>query len=88
MQSPNKDIIMTVKIDPTDIHYEYTNRGYMLYYKNKPIGGAGINKRSKSTKSNTSLFKSLAESTKQSILHGRIDKYMLDAILEIDAKNN
>lgn len=79
---------MTIKISPTDLHYEYNSRGYMLYYKNKPIGGAGISKSARGHRGNTKLFKDNAETTLQGILHGRIDKYMLDAILEINAENN
>ena len=74
---------MVLNIDPKDLHYEYDSRGYMIYYKNKPIGGAGISKNAKSHPSNIKLNKNSAEATLQGILHGRIDRYMLDEILTI-----
>ena len=79
---------MVLNIDPKDLHYEYDSRGYMLYYKDKPIGGAGISKSTKGHRSNIKLNRDCAEATKQGILHGRIDKYMLDAILAIQNGEN
>lgn len=67
-----------------DIHYEYDTRGYMMYYKNKPIGGAGIDKYAKGCRSNLKLFRDCAEETKRKILAGYIDNYMRDRIREID----
>ena len=72
---------MVLNIDPKDLHYEYDSRGYMLYYKDKPIGGAGISKNARGHRSNTKLFRDSAEATLQGVLHGRIDRYMLDEIL-------
>ena len=57
-------------IDPKDIHYEYSTRGYMLYYKDKPIGGAGIASSAKGCRSNLKLFKDLAEKAKRDVLNG------------------
>ena len=31
-----------IPIEEKDLWYEYNTRGYMLYYKDRPIGGAGI----------------------------------------------
>lgn len=67
-----------------DIHYEYDTRGYMIYYKNKPICGAGIDKYAKGCRDNLKLFRDCAEATKRQILAGYIDGYMKDRIREID----
>lgn len=76
----------TKQISASDIHYEYNTRGYMMYYKGKPIGGAGIGKEAKGCRANLKLFRDYAESTKRSILNGHIDAYMRDAIEKIDAE--
>lgn len=75
-----------MKINPTDIHYEYDTRGYMLYYKDKPIGGAGIAKSAKGCRANLKLFRESAEAEKRALLNGRGSAYMLAAIKEIDEK--
>lgn len=72
-----------MNIDPKDLHYEYNSRGYMLYYKDCPIGGAGISKSARSCKGNLKLFEQAAKAEKQAILHGRGQKYMLDEIEKI-----
>ena len=71
-------------INPDDVYYTYSTRGYMMYYKGKPIGGAGIAKSAKGCRSNLKLFKDLAESTKQRICSGFVDAYMKEQIEKID----
>lgn len=67
-----------------DIHYTYSTRGYMMYYKDQPIGGAGIDKYAKGCRSNLKLFKESAEATKRGLVAGRGDTYMKACIMEID----
>ena len=71
-------------INEKDLHYEYSSRGYMLYYKGEPIGGAGISKRARGHRGNVNMFRDLAKAEKQAILSGRGSKYMLANIKEID----
>lgn len=73
-----------MNINPQDIHYEYTTRGYMLYYKNRPIGGGGIDKHAKGCRSNLKLFKEYAEIEKRNLVNGRGSAYMLQAIQNIE----
>ena len=75
-------------IEAKDIHYEYNTRGYMMYYKGKPIGGAGIGNGAKGCRSNLKLFRDYAESTKRSIVSGHIDVYMREQIEKIDAESS
>ena len=74
-------------IDPDDIHYEYNSRGYMMFYKGNPIGGAGISKEAKGHRSNVKLFREYAQSTKGRICAGYIDRFMLEEIERIDSEN-
>lgn len=71
-------------LNAEDIHYEYNTRGYMMYYKGKPIGGAGISREAKGCRSNLKLFRDYAESTKRAMLSGHIDEYMKKQIEKID----
>lgn len=72
----------SVPIDEKDLWYEYSTRGYTLYYKDKPIGGAGILTSAKGCRANLELFKEQAKKDKQAILNG-CDKPYLEAIAEI-----
>ena len=63
-------------IDSSFIHYEYNKRGYMLYYKGKSIGGAGIEKSAKGCRSNLKLFREQAERDIQSIINGYNKRYI------------
>lgn len=72
------------KIDVNDIHYEYNTRGYMLYYKDLPIGGAGVDRHAKVSRSNLKLFRDCADRTKRQICAGYIDNYMWDQICKIN----
>lgn len=74
----------TKTVNESDIHYEYNTRGYMMYYKGKPIGGAGIDRSAKGCRSNLKLFRDYAESTKRQILAGHIDAHMREAMEKID----
>lgn len=71
-------------MNANDLSYSYDTKGYMMYYKGKPIGGAGIDKYAKGCKANLKLFKEQAELTKKRLLNGHGDKYMRDNILAID----
>ena len=70
-------------VNANDISYSYNTKGYMFYYKGKPIGGAGIDKNAKGCQSNLKLFKEQAELDKRAILNGYAKRY-LDAIADID----
>lgn len=72
------------KIDTDEIHYEYNTRGYMMYYKGIPIGGAGIDRNAKGSSANLKLFRECADRTKRQMCAGYIDKYMWDEICRID----
>lgn len=52
-------------MNANDLSYSYDTKGYMMYYKGKPIGGAGIDKYAKGCKANLKLFKEQAELTKK-----------------------
>ena len=78
---------MPKMINPDDIHYEYDSRGYMMFYKGNPIGGAGIGKEAKGCRSNVELFHECAKRTKERICAGYIDRYMLEVIERIDSEN-
>lgn len=68
-----------------DITYTYNNRGYMMYYKGQPIGGAGIDKRAaRSCRRNIPLFQKSAEATKRQLVAGCGDSYMMNLIRAID----
>lgn len=71
-------------MNASDIHYSYSTRGYMMYYKDQPIGGAGISKYAKGCRSNLDLFRNQAEATKRALLAGRGDKYMMNCIQAIE----
>lgn len=70
-----------------DLRYTYNCNGYMLYYKNKPIGGGGSNpdkpRRGAAVKSNEEFFRTQAMVTMNQICEGRIHPYMKQAIIEI-----
>ena len=67
-----------------DITYTYNTRGYMMYYKDRPIGGGGIAKDAKGCRSNIRLFRHYGETTKRELVAGGGSKYMKDLILAID----
>ena len=69
---------------PEDIGYRYDTKGYMMYYKGKPIGGAGIGKFAKGCRSNLKLFRECAERDRQGLLAGCGSKMYLDNIKKID----
>lgn len=79
-----QDIQRTGNPLPCDIHYEYDTRGYMMFYKGKPIGGAGIAKSAKGCRANLKLFRECAEREKKKICSGYISSYMREQIEKID----
>lgn len=76
-----------ININPQDVHYEYDTRGYMLYYKDQPLGGAGISKYAKGCRSNLKLFKDSAEIEKRNLLNGRGRPDMLEIIERINKED-
>lgn len=76
-------IVMTKGLKPEDVHYEYNTRGYMMYFKDKPIGGAGIAKSAKGCRSNIKLFKGEAEYDKKALCEGFVSLLYLKTIIEI-----
>lgn len=77
-----------MNINPKDIHYSYDTRGYMMYYKDKPIGGAGLGKGVKGCRANLKLFREQAEIEKRRILNGVISNYMLEQIQKINEEES
>lgn len=73
-------------INANDITYSYNSRGYMMYYKEQPIGGAGIDKSSKGSRANIELFHQQAKLTKNRLLQGYGNKYMLEKIEKIKSQ--
>jgi len=77
-------------MDRKDFVYSYGCDGYTIYYKNKPIGGAGVKLprskplRGNQAKENCKLFKESAEREIANILSGSIAPHMQSAIKEID----
>lgn len=71
-------------INPNDVHYEYSIRGYMVYYKNKPIYSAWIDKSAKGCISNLKLFREQAELAKRQIINGFVDQHTRERIETID----
>ena len=67
-----------------DINYTYSARGYMMYYKGRPIGAAGIDRYARGSRGNMKLFKRAAEVTKRELVAGLGSQYMKDYILAID----
>lgn len=67
-----------------DISYTYDARGYMMYYKGQPIGGAGIDRTARPSRANIKLFKRSAEVTKRELVAGLGGEYMTACILAID----
>lgn len=71
-------------INEKDITYSYDTKGYMLYYKDKPIGGAGIDKYAKGCRSNLKFFREQAAHDKRAILNGYGEKRYLECIAKIE----
>lgn len=71
-------------MNESDISYSYDTRGYMMYYKGQPIGGAGILKSAKGCRSNLKLFREQAAAEKRNLLAGRGSPLMMKYIREID----
>lgn len=67
-----------------DISYYYNAKGYMMTYKGRPIGGAGIDRTARGCRSNLKLFKQAAETTKSELARGGGSEYMKACIMEID----
>jgi len=73
-----------MNFDPNELHYEYNTKGYMLFYKGKAIGGAGIDRHAKGCRSNLTLFRDMAEQDKNAILAGRGQNRYLYEMSKID----
>jgi hypothetical protein len=78
------------KMDAKDLSCECNSRGYMIRYKGKNIGGAGIKGQMINTKSfrlrREDHFKEQAKIAMRDILNGRIPKSMQEVIEKIDAE--
>lgn len=74
----------TMTVAASDLHYEYNTRGYMLYYKGKPIGGAGIGPEAKGCGANLKLFRECADREKKNIIDGYGERRYYDAMRKID----
>lgn len=60
-----------MSIKETDITYVWDHGGYMLYYKRKALGGAGVAGVAKRTPGNLKHHQEQAENAKQETLAGR-----------------
>jgi len=79
-----------VIVKDKDLKFTYDAYGYMLYYKDKPIGGA-CSKPDRpyvgmAGRSNADFFRGQAQLTMNQISQGRIPPYMKEAIERINAK--
>ena len=77
-----------MNINPQDLYYTYDTKGYMLYYKEQPIGGAGIDKHAKGCRSNLKLFRDLGAYEKRCILNGHGRGDLIKNIQEIMDKED
>jgi len=78
-------------INPEDITYDSDSTGYMMYYKGKPIGGAGSlpsdkKKHWRNVSKDVSMYGGMAETMRQNILNDNMGRGMREAIEEIDAE--
>ena len=78
-----------MKYKRDDFSYTYNSRGYMVQYKGKNIGGAGISKNAKSPVGQAAtiqkmIYKVCAEAAINAVIKGCGSKHMLDSIHEIE----
>lgn len=78
---------MILIISRNDFHYSFDTKGYMIYYQNNPIGGAGIDKQCTGCKANLKLFKESAEQDINNIMKGRGQTRYLNEINKIQSQN-
>jgi hypothetical protein len=73
-----------------DFTYKANKGGYMIYYKSRPIGGAGTATGGKNLRNGIAIRNQIADygrdaqSTIDAILQGRAYPFMQDAINKID----
>jgi hypothetical protein len=72
-----------LKIKPEDITFISNHKSYMMYYKNKPIGGATIMGVGRNTMAHRQEWYDYALGERERILAGQIQEYMLKKIMEI-----
>lgn len=72
-------------MERSDFNAEYNHFGYMILYKGKPIGGAGVKERRRRRPSDLLYNKQQAGVTINAILDGRILPHMKKAIDKINA---
>lgn len=78
-------------MENTDITYTYNSDGYMLYYKDKPIGGAGVKphwvtrRAWQAVRADLEDNREYARMEKNNILAGKGQKRFMDVIARIDA---
>lgn len=79
-----------MNIQDKDLTFTYNEYGYMLYYKNKPIGGAEARPdrpyRGMAVVSNRDYYRGQAQLTMNQISQGRVPHYMAEAIKNIEGK--
>jgi hypothetical protein len=87
----SKVVNVGVKKAAEDLTYQANADGYMLYYKGKPIGGAGVNLprenplRGNQGRENLKMFGQNARDAIAALKSGRGEKRFLDAMAQIDA---
>ena len=67
-----------------DLSFTFDACGYMLYYKDKPIGGAGTKERGRKLASNIEFYRGQAQLTMNMISQGRGPHHIMEAIKTID----
>lgn len=82
-----KEVVLREK----DFSYTYNAEGYMIQYKGKNIGGAGIigksKSRGKARQADLNMYRGQAENDIAAILTGSGSLHYWDAIEKINAKN-
>jgi hypothetical protein len=79
-----------VTVSEYDLSFTYSAYEYMLYYRNKPIGGACVrpkkNYKGMAIRSNSDCMRTQAQLELNRIVEGRADPYKKLAIEKIQAK--
>jgi len=76
----------------SDFNYTYNARGYIILYKGKPIGGAGIlpsarGPRGRAVQKQLDDYQRQAEARIRNLLTGNTGRLMGEAIRKIDTQN-
>lgn len=80
---------MENKYDKNDFSFTYNARGYMIIYKGKNIGGAGIvgqyKGRGRAVAKQMEAYREQAERTVSQLCNGIGSKFMIDNIKKINS---